>query len=97
MSRRTPKSTRTDTLFPYTTLFRSPSVLPQPQRSGQAASRHETQLPHLSVRLPRTRPSLRHEGRPADLGICRRVELPPTARGSAEILDRKSTRLNSSN
>src|SRR3546814_1281364 len=27
MIRRPPRSTRTDTLFPYTTLFRSPSVL----------------------------------------------------------------------
>src|SRR3546814_5457758 len=28
MIRRPPRSTRTDTLFPYTTLFRSPAVLP---------------------------------------------------------------------
>src|SRR3546814_12701633 len=28
MIRRPPRSTRTDTLFPYTTLFRSPHVLP---------------------------------------------------------------------
>src|SRR3546814_16509301 len=28
MIRRPPRSTRTDTLFPYTTLFRSPSALP---------------------------------------------------------------------
>src|SRR3546814_5287824 len=27
MRRRTPRSTRTDTLFPYTTLFRSPAML----------------------------------------------------------------------
>src|SRR3546814_5899123 len=30
MIRRPPKSTRTDTLFPYTTLFRSPATKPQP-------------------------------------------------------------------
>src|SRR3546814_2313222 len=29
MIRRPPRSTRTDTLFPYTTLFRSPQDLPQ--------------------------------------------------------------------
>src|SRR3546814_11002389 len=29
MIRRPPRSTRTDTLFPYTTLFRSGAVLPQ--------------------------------------------------------------------
>src|SRR3546814_13751216 len=28
MIRRPPRSTRTDTLFPYTTLFRSPAVVP---------------------------------------------------------------------
>src|SRR3546814_994288 len=31
MIRRPPRSTRTDTLFPYTTLFRSP----QPERGGE--------------------------------------------------------------
>src|SRR3546814_12310438 len=31
MIRRPPRSTRTDTLFPYTTLFRSPQVPPRPQ------------------------------------------------------------------
>src|SRR3546814_7005628 len=29
MIRRPPRSTRTDTLFPYTTLFRSPAMSPQ--------------------------------------------------------------------
>src|SRR3546814_10901320 len=42
MSRRPPRSTRTDTLFPYTTLFRSPdsgceSIPTLPRRSGPAA------------------------------------------------------------
>src|SRR3546814_20425687 len=31
MIRRPPRSTRTDTLFPYTTLFRSPALLRQPE------------------------------------------------------------------
>src|SRR3546814_17893286 len=37
MIRRPPRSTRTDTLFPYTTLFRSGAVLPvpEPDRRGQ--------------------------------------------------------------
>src|SRR3546814_2329872 len=30
MIRRPPRSTRTDTLFPYTTLFRSPAILGRP-------------------------------------------------------------------
>src|SRR3546814_7175086 len=42
MIRRPPRSTRTDTLFPYTTLFRSPL------RRAQVAAR--TELPELSTR-----------------------------------------------
>src|SRR3546814_20284965 len=34
MIRLPPRSTRTYTLFPYTTLFRSPSAAPQPEPSG---------------------------------------------------------------
>src|SRR3546814_4567838 len=38
MIRRPPRSTRTDTLFPYTTLFRSPAARPT-QRSHRPAAR----------------------------------------------------------
>src|SRR6056297_4350306 len=34
MIRRPPRSTRTDTLFPYTTLFRSPAVAGRPLERG---------------------------------------------------------------
>src|SRR3546814_6388348 len=34
MIRRPPRSTRTDTLFPYTTLFRSLLISPQPMHPG---------------------------------------------------------------
>src|SRR3546814_1601459 len=34
MIRRPPRSTRTDTLFPYTTLFRSPAQVKPPTRSS---------------------------------------------------------------
>src|SRR3546814_2674094 len=37
MIRRPPRSTRTDTLFPYTTLFRSPGD-PAPRRRGRRPS-----------------------------------------------------------
>src|SRR3546814_7954401 len=37
MIRRPPRSTRTDTLFPYTTLFRSPRLLPR----GVVVLRHD--------------------------------------------------------
>src|SRR3546814_4161357 len=36
MIRRPPRSTRTDTLFPYTTLFRSDAEEAHAQRTGQA-------------------------------------------------------------
>src|SRR3546814_10517278 len=38
MIRRPPRSTRTDTLFPYTTLFRSLVVAPDRDRSGASNS-----------------------------------------------------------
>src|SRR3546814_3062859 len=44
MIRRPPRSTRTDTLFPYTTLFRSP---------GQGAARNGRQEPHGGARRRR--------------------------------------------
>src|SRR3546814_1278366 len=37
MKRRPPRSTRTDTLFPYTTLFRSQVRRPAQQRMGEQA------------------------------------------------------------
>src|SRR3546814_12623085 len=39
MIRRPPRSTRTDTLFPDTTLFRSPSIAPRATRRCRAAPR----------------------------------------------------------
>src|SRR3546814_4392221 len=50
MIRRPPRSTRTDTLFPYTTLFRSPS-LERPCRSAGRFPAH----PRASRRKPRWR------------------------------------------
>src|SRR3546814_3081261 len=44
MIRRPPRSTRTDTLFPYTTLFRSTGYA-SAARSGQASARVWRQLP----------------------------------------------------
>src|SRR3546814_18871588 len=56
MVRRPPRSTRTDTLFPYTTLFRSGPAPAHRARSQAAAC--------LAWRSPRTRPS-RPAGSPA--------------------------------
>src|SRR3546814_16532972 len=44
MIRRPPRSTRTDTLFPYTTLFRSPSA----KQTCSAEHIYESQISHIS-------------------------------------------------
>src|SRR3546814_6366786 len=50
MIRRPPRSTRTDTLFPYTTLFRSPDRRPRRgEEVSSASSREGTCMPHLEV------------------------------------------------
>src|SRR3546814_2756703 len=91
MRRRPPRSTRTDTLFPYTTLFRSPwwTLLPgrrclRDPRDLYAAGRSQVLLRHPSARQRRL---AREDRASAD-----------TARGTAfaDQGDRKSTRLNSS-
>src|SRR3546814_14813553 len=43
MIRRPPRSTRTDTLFPYTTLFRSVGLLREPERPLGGVRRYEHQ------------------------------------------------------
>src|SRR3546814_9323632 len=43
MIRRPPRSTRTDTLFPYTTLFRSIAAIAQKVEAAASVSRHQRQ------------------------------------------------------
>src|SRR3546814_6354396 len=45
MIRRPPRSTRTDTLFPYTTLFRSLELLRQRGRPGRHQHRRDHRVP----------------------------------------------------
>src|SRR3546814_15657664 len=82
MIRRPPRSTRTDTLFPYTTLFRS--RLHRGRDAVAELRQHERDARHVL----HVRPVCAHDGDAArgeaDLG--RRTALR----------DRKSTRLNSS-
>src|SRR3546814_17113987 len=101
MIRRPPRSTRTDTLFPYTTLFRSPG-------SGARRGRR-TQPPSPAAELG-VRHLLRREeaggstggqlsrGRrlEADGGGYRGGKEAPARAQGGRRLDRKSTRLNSS-
>src|SRR3546814_14455936 len=96
MIRRPPRSTRTDTLFPYTTLFRSPDpargfdpgvdrqLLPVAGRCQKPSAELDYhQLPSLGLEVVEA-PS--HVGQILDTG---RLEV-------REVVDRKSTRLNSS-
>src|SRR3546814_17741364 len=102
MIRRPPRSTRTDTLFPYTTLFRSPQL------------RQAIPLGYGTALLKR-RPDIRAAERAlasatAQIGVATAMMYPQVSLGAAagytgmlEHLgnpvtrrDRKSTRLNSS-
>src|SRR3546814_4106303 len=63
MIRRPPRSTRTDTLFPYTTLFRSPVAVPHRGAAGSCRRLHQSQ--QGPPRLP-----------PDDGGLFRREDAP---------------------
>src|SRR3546814_8168693 len=58
MIRRPPRSTRTDTLFPYTTLFRSPH-------------RHQRQQPQRQRTAPERDPPVLHAARTAITEVLR--------------------------
>src|SRR3546814_8821822 len=51
MIRRPPRSTRTDTLFPYTTLFRSPDLVHSMIDVGRVLVLHGEGLEHLDIGL----------------------------------------------
>src|SRR3546814_16337433 len=92
MLRRPPRSTRTDTLFPYTTLFRSRHAMPHAHILGD--------LPLEAVDL-RAGHELALAEDPFDDGV-QIVALRRVLRGEIDVGnlpaagDRKSTRLNSS-
>src|SRR3546814_15382221 len=96
MIRRPPRSTRTDTLFPYTTLFRSTNLFMVPVMFGRLL-----RLP-AEVRRRYDISSLRHvvhAGAPCGVEVKRAMidwwgPIFHEYYGSTE--DRKSTRLNSS-
>src|SRR3546814_19853561 len=97
MIRRPPRSTRTCTLFPYTTLFRSPGLQRQPfvHCLGAAPAMrelfpqaHETQSSRKSPPLPRDH-RRSAAGPREDLARIRRFLHPPHARlqECARLLD----------
>src|SRR3546814_12933599 len=97
MRRRPPRSTRTDTLFPYTTLFRSPDTQARlneelddvRRNAANALGNGQLERAQEGYRL------LADAGQQADADAgLQRVAAAWAHR--AETLDRKSTRLNSS-
>src|SRR3546814_13427417 len=93
MIRRPPRSTRTDTLFPYTTLFRSPAL--------PTAIRASVPLPLVSAQLVLSSrrcqaPTHEYLRRSYHRRRSRRVGSRVAACRSGLEGDRKSTRLNSS-
>src|SRR3546814_12955604 len=110
MSRRPPRSTRTDPFFPYTTLFRSDHILFIASGAFSVAKPSDL-LPELQGRLPirvelkgLTREDFRRILTEPETSLLKQyVALLSTeqvtldfADDSIDAIDRKSTRLNSS-
>src|SRR3546814_15811192 len=102
MIRRPPRSTRTDTLFPYTTLFRSAFLDSGPLMLADLRDRAGIGFrPFMKAADYRQdHPGAAPGGRalePLDFDGRRLAEdFAPLARPLPELIDRKSTRLNSS-
>src|SRR3546814_2860507 len=75
MIRRPPRSTRTDTLFPYTTLFRSPESCCPPGRESLRCGPGFPAGPRCPVlwRRPTTSPSRRSEEHTSELQSLMRI------------------------
>src|SRR3546814_5901282 len=89
MIRRPPRSTRTDTLFPYTTLFRSETALAPAKTLRMAAGvERSTGMPVRGYEM--------HMGRTDGADCARPMPDLADEAGARPDGDRKSTRLNSS-
>src|SRR3546814_5236077 len=87
MIRRPPRSTRTDTLFPYTTLFRSYALVPSPYREADERHPEGTRQRHQEVQHALSvRRHCRHDQvvRVPVFAAEPRRELPRPARRSEE-------------
>src|SRR3546814_15222047 len=76
MIRRPPRSTRTDTLFPYTTLFRSAVTQPEPlprRKGGTFSSTEAVHSTRVSPKLIRQLPSARSEEHTSELQSLMRI------------------------
>src|SRR3546814_20528210 len=93
MLRRPPRSTRTDTLFPTTTLFRSPFMVSGAERRHETPIHAETIGLGVPDRIEDEREVLRRRTRKLQYGEA----VEQLARQSRQIVrDRKSTRPKSS-
>src|SRR3546814_13867142 len=106
MTQRPPRSTRTDTLFPYTSLFRSPNETVTGNRAGHPSYFRPTP-PHQTAGPPRAGlgrlPRVMREAQQLDVA---RVQISAAVLPFDDVIsddalrwrgaDRKSTRLNSS-
>src|SRR3546814_16609264 len=98
MIRRPPRSTRTDTLFPYTTLFRSDFGLFDAQPADHADRTAPKIEGAVIIHTENAGVISRFERPVRRVGRRRQTERrhPAVEFGGAVIGDRKSTRLNSS-
>src|SRR3546814_10241315 len=88
MIRRPPRSTRTDTLFPYTTLFRSDKVAKDFRRGS---SRKSSSMTRLSRKLPKLMPRKRSEEHTSELQSLMRISY------AVFCLKKKNTNLRTKN
>src|SRR3546814_5764541 len=106
MIRRPPRSTLTDTLFPYTTLFRSKTIAdiphrlnaPYPEVAEVRGEVYMSRAEFLAINETRSKlgQKLLANPRNAAAGAVRKKDPAETAKRGLRFLDRKSTRLNSS-
>src|SRR3546814_1559723 len=101
MLRRPPRSTRTDTLFPYTTLFRSfgfgdedIAVVIEPSRNPVPPPELARNAPRLDILHPVEESLFPRLGHDIDSAVAH--GLHGRLREGFGVEDRKSTRLNSS-
>src|SRR3546814_10042886 len=98
MIRRPPRSTRTDTLFPYTTLFRSVEIGGRDRFAALIGSHdpdvgNANAVSSIPARIDQQTSSRRKPGSKNIIAGSQAIRSPL---GCAKAVDRKSTRLNSS-